>query len=211
MRKIAIAALAMFAAALPAAAQQQGAPSANLRAERTSTLRAMAEAPLDLVVKVRRQCAAGDGPTATAKLRSYGDSAAADAADACAAALQLVGRNGQLIGFYRQMQNDLGGASTGHEQLPTAIGAAVVKTKEGQVPIGNGRSAVITAALAFDAGFTVAYGKGTGPAQGMPDLPVLKPIAERCLAQAEPNLGLCYSTGYVYGARAVTGLVIVAP
>lgn len=210
MRKIAIAALAGLAAALPAIAQQ-GTPSAQVLAERASTLRGLAGEPQEVIAKTRRACAAGQASASTSRSRGFGDYMAPDTADYCAFALHLVGRAGQLLGLYQQLQTDLGGSRSGHEQLPMAIAAAVLKAKSNQVPIGNDRAAVISAALAFDAGFTMAYGKGERPSPGMPDIAALKPIAELCLAQAEPNLSLCYSTGYVYGARAISGLAIVAP
>lgn len=209
MRKIAITALAGLAATLPAIAQQQSAPSAQVLAERASAVRGLAREPLDVIARVREVCAAGQAPANVARGRGFGAESMPDAADSCASALNLIGRAGQLGALYKQLQRELGGGASGHEQLPSAIATAVLKTKTNQAHVGNDRAAIITAALAFDAGFTVAYGKGERPAAGMPEINVLKPIAERCLAPAEANLGLCYSTGYVYGARGVSGLPLM--
>jgi len=111
-----------------------------------------------------------------------------------------------LLEFYRNLLVDLSGAAGEAERLPGAIAAVAMKPASNQVAIGNQRAAIVTAALAFDAGFTVAYRKGERHSAGMPDLQTLKPIAERCLSQSEADLALCFSTGYVYGARSVSGL-----
>jgi len=156
-----------------------------------------------MVARMRRNCAAGQGPASVARTRSLGDAELPDAADLCSVVLQRTGQDRGLIAFYRELQRELGGADAGHEQLPAAIAATLLKAGGTQVPVGNGRAAAITAALAYDAGFTVAYTKGELPTAAMPGYTALKPIAERCLGQTEPSLGLCYSTGYVFGARAV--------
>lgn len=192
-------------------AQQPAPPAAQVLAERISTVRGLAKEPPEVIAGTRRTCMSGHGPANVARARGFGADSMPDAADNCAFALQLTAQADQLGVLYQQLLRDLGGATAGAEQLPLAIATAALKAKTNQVLIGNDRAAVVTPALAFDAGFTVAYGKRERPAPGMPDLPTLKPVAERCLAQQEANLGLCYSTGYVYGARAVAGLPVFGP
>ena len=67
------------------------------------------------------------------------------------------------------------------------------------------RSAAPKPALAFDSGFVAAYRKAEPITSALPGMASVKPIAARCLAQAEPNVNLCSSAGYVYGARLARG------
>lgn len=180
--------------------------------ERAGVLEALLlREPVSSAVDLRRDCAAGGAPRSVARSRAIGVTASPDAADGCAVALVRLGREGRLLEFYRDLQREVGGGGTAHEQLPAAIASALLKAKVDLVAVGNDRAAKISASLAFDAGFTVAYGKAERVSTAMPSLGDLKPIAERCLAKAEGNLGLCYSTGYVYGARAVSGMVVSMP
>lgn len=193
----------------PAAAQQ--AAQAQERRERAEGLQHLLDgATPNQVAKGRRLCAAGSAQRTTDKSRALGSWGLADAADECPVLLLRQGRDGTLLTLYRELLVELTGQPVGHEQLPPAIGNAVMRGAT-QVPIGGSRAAAITAALAFDAGFTVAHAKGERHAAGMPDVRALRPVAERCLAQAERDLAVCYSTGYVYGARAVSGLPLSAP
>ncbi|MES1985881.1 MAG: hypothetical protein V4461_13100 [Pseudomonadota bacterium] len=68
-----------------------------------------------------------------------------------------------------------------------------------------------TPALAFDNGFVSAYLKREAISPQLPTMTVLKPIAERCLAQAETNIELCNAAGYGFGARAVHGQTVRIP
>ena len=65
-------------------------------------------------------------------------------------------------------------------------------------------------ALAFDSGFVAAYRKHEPVAATLPSMAALKPVAERCFAQSEPNTALCSSAGYIYGARTAQGETITA-
>jgi hypothetical protein len=96
----------------------------------------------------------------------------------------------------------LGGSTDGPERLPKAIGAAVTNGT-GKVAIGNGKAATVTPALAFDAGFTVAY-SDRAATKGTADPGQLKALAEACLEQHQAA-GTCFSVGYVYGVQAVAG------
>jgi hypothetical protein len=168
------------------------------------------DAPPGQVAADRRSCVAGSMPESIRKSRAIGWNALPDAADDCVAAALRMARDGQLVQPYRDVLADLGGASGGEQSLPASIGAAVMRAKSDRVSIGNGKAAIITPALAFDAGLTVAYQQRPRPPVALPEIAALKSNAERCLAQGERDLGLCYSTGYIYGLRAVNGLAVVA-
>lgn len=73
-------------------------------------------------------------------------------------------------------------------------------------PISD-KTGKVTGAIAFDTGFTAAFGQAPA-SPSLPTMAALKPIAERCLAQAEPNLKLCYSAGFAFGARSARGETI---
>jgi hypothetical protein len=68
-----------------------------------------------------------------------------------------------------------------------------------------------TPALSFDSGFVSAYLKREALSPQLPTMAVLKPIAERCLAQSETNIALCNAAGYGFGARAVHGETVRIP
>ena len=62
-----------------------------------------------------------------------------------------------------------------------------------------------TSAIRFDAGFVAAYQRREAMPANLPTMAALKPLAERCLAQAEPNTEHCFSAGYALGLRAAHG------
>jgi len=163
-----------------------------------------------VVVSDRRTCVAGRQPEAIRKERGKGGSSLPDAAETCVAVATRMARDGVLLQPYQELLSNLGNGNASYDTLPTAIAAAVLKTKSDRIPIGNGKAAVITPAWAFDAGLTVAHQQKPKPPARLPDVAAIKPTAERCLAQQETDLGLCYSTGYLYGLRAVNGLSITA-
>jgi hypothetical protein len=168
------------------------------------------DTPPELVAKMRRGCIAGTRPATIQKDRALGEISLPDAADYCATALYRIARDGSLLAFYRESLPRSASDVT-YEKMPAVIAASIMKFGTNQVPLGNGDAAVITPALALDAGFTVAYRKSERYAPGMPQAAALKPIAERCLAQRERDLSLCFSTGYAYGALAASGLPVAAP
>jgi len=157
------------------------------------------------VATMRHGCVTGQQPQGIAKSRSNGMYSIPDAADLCVAVLIRSGTDGALLDVYRQMIERNGGDKAAADGLPAAIGGSLIKLKISTVPIGNGKVVEIKPALAFDAGFSAAYLAGKREASGLPDVATLKALAERCLDQAEPNLGLCYSTGYAQGVRALRG------
>lgn len=199
--------LAAVTTGQPADAQPQAVPSPALQRERLESLQGVLKGdPPEQIAKSRRSCASGQEPTATARSRSLGATSLPDAADYCVTVLLRLARDGELMRYYQALLTELNGRPDGFERFPSAVAATVMKGGSNQVPVGNQRAAVVSAALALDAGFTVAFQKGERHAAGMPPVAALKEIAERCLSLGEGDLGLCYSTGYVYGARAVSGL-----
>lgn len=162
--------------------------------------------PVASIEKQRRICAAGNEPASTAEARARGAFFHPDAADSCVAALIRLARENMLPGFYGELWTRTGGAGEGAAAFPRMIGAAVLQGRT-TVAIGQDRAAVATPALAFDAGFTVAYGERKAlPAA---NLAQLRAIAEGCLAQQQ-DVGTCFSAGYAYGARAAAGWTITA-
>lgn len=67
------------------------------------------------------------------------------------------------------------------------------------------RTNVPTPAVAFDTGFVTAFRRAEALPAELPGLAAIKPVVERCLAQAETNTKLCFSVGYTYGLRAANG------
>lgn len=201
----------MFAQATMAAGSLPPVSDEQVLLEREQTLDGILrdESP-DIVAKIRQSCASGQGPKSIAKGRGFGSYTLPDAADECATILDRMAQDDTLLATYRDLMQSLTGASGGYELLPAAIAATVMKSHETLVPLGNGKGAKITAALALDAGFTVAYPKHETYVAGMPTASALKPVAQRCLSQSEPDLSLCYATGYAYGVLASNHMKVAA-
>lgn len=75
-------------------------------------------------------------------------------------------------------------------------------------PLRDNSAANTTPAVALDTGFVAGYKSQGAATDGLPDMPTLKPVAARCLAQTEPRVRLCYSAGYAFGVRAAHGEVV---
>lgn len=153
-----------------------------------------------LIAGLRWVCAMGRQPASVAGDRANGTYFTPDAGDSCVTALVRTARDNRLPELYGKLATEMGGNAAGSETLPRVIGAAVL-SGDGKAPIGNGRVAVVTPALAFDAGFTVAYQEGTASKPVTVDAGKLKILAEACLGQHQ-DAGTCFSAGYVDGARA---------
>jgi len=151
------------------------------------------------IADIRWVCAMGREPVSVAEDRQEGAYFTPDAADSCVAALVRTAHDGHLPELYSKLVVKLGGNADGYEQLPRAIGAAVLGGN-GRVAIGNGKAAVVTPALAFDAGFAAAYAGNA--ANKVADVHQLRTLAESCLGQQQ-DAGACFSAGYAYGARAL--------
>jgi hypothetical protein len=153
-----------------------------------------------LIANLRESCAAGGEPTRVADSRAQGAYFTPDAADGCVAALVRTAHDGHLPELYRQLLMKIGGNVQDAEKWPRAVGAAVLGDSH-KVPAGNHKSADVTPALAFDAGFTVGYQDDAADKAANADPAQLKPIAEACLAQRH-DAGTCFSAGYLYGVQA---------
>jgi hypothetical protein len=143
-------------------------------------------------------CINGDALSSVREARTMGFDFIPDASDSCLAALQRAAKDHTLTDPYRKLLAQTGGDAELSETLPKAIGASALNDKA-KVSIGNGKAIVLTAPMAFDAGFTVAYTSAAPNKSGDPEK--LKSLAESCLA-SEKDAGTCFSVGSVYGAQA---------
>jgi hypothetical protein len=151
------------------------------------------------VFQQRWICINGWEPSRVTEARTMGFDSTPDAFDSCVAALQRSAKDRRFGDVYARLLSETGGNAQRVETLPKAIGASVL-SGDGKVSIGNGKAIVVTASMAFDAGFAVAYTEGAATKQGM-DAQKLKAIAEACLGNSK-DAGTCFSVGYVYGAQA---------
>jgi hypothetical protein len=182
-------------------ARAAGAPSpAEIAAHRQEILDDMlSKDPPYAVAAQRWVCAMGQEPAGVTKSRSEGATFFPDAADSCVTALVRTARDRQLPALYGRLLAELGGNREGYERLPRTIGATVLNGTT-KAAIGGGKAVEVTPALAFDAGFTVAYLDGAAN-QGAADARQLKTLTESCLAQGQ-DAGTCFSVGYASGANA---------
>ena len=153
-----------------------------------------------LIANLRRSCALGGEPANVAQRRAGGAYFTPDAADACVTALVRTARDRRLPDLYRGLSGELGGRVDVSETLPHAIGAGILNGTT-KVAIGNRKAAEVTPALAFDAGFTVAYLDGVASAEPV-NVQQLRAVAEDCLGQRR-DAATCFSVGHMYGARMV--------
>lgn len=191
--------------AIPAYAQ----PDAQLLREREESRQGiLTDDPADQVAKDRRDCMAGDMPATVQKSRGFGWDNLPDATEYCVTAAMRMANDGTLLQPYQTLVAELHGDPQQYQLLPQAIANAVMHLKAYRVSVGQEKAATITSALALDAGITVAYEKHTVANRALPEPSAIKVVAERCLALKEADLGLCYSTGYIYGLRAISGLPV---
>ena len=157
--------------------------------------------PPSTVEDSRWVCAMGRAPTLVSKSRAEGDDFMPDAVDECMAALTRKAHDRGLPELYSKLLTQLGSSTEGYEKLPHAIGTAVMNGS-GKAPIGGGKVATVTPALAFDAGFTVAYQEDAGNQPPSVTDAQLRVLAEGCLNQQQ-DAGSCFSAGYMYGVKAL--------
>ena len=201
MRMLQIPAAAMAAfLVLAGTAVGWAASPAEIAAQRREILDALATTdPAPAVAAQRWVCAMGKEPAMVAKSRGEGADFFPDASDSCVAALTRVARDLQLSVLYDKLLTELSGNRDGAGDLPRAIGGAVLNGAV-KVPIGNGKAATVTPALAFDAGFAVAFQQGAANS-GVIENRQLKAMTEACLGQQQ-DPATCFSVGHVHGARA---------
>lgn len=200
-----IAALALSTMVGQVSAQPQ--PGSGLDAKSKALLNELHGLLQEDLAQKRSDCAAGLAPEWIAAKRAANGPKVPfpDATNMCVNILMGAAQDRQLVDLYASLLKAWHGKEDGAAALPRSIGAAVQRG-ETKVPIGAGKAAVVTPALAFDAGFTVAYGEGKPPQGGKPNPQQLKALAEACLAQ-QRDVGSCFSAGYLYGAQATTGQV----
>jgi hypothetical protein len=146
----------------------------------------------------RSICINGGEPAGVKEARAMGFDFMPDASDSCLAALQRAAKDGTLTEPYRKLLKETGGDPDLSETLPKAMGASALSDKA-KVSIGNGKAIILTSAIAFDAGFTVAYTSAAPAKEG--DSKKLRSLAESCLGGGT-DAGTCFSVGYLYGAQA---------
>lgn len=193
-------AMSACAALVSAAGPASGSPSpADIAAHRQALLNDMLVKDSAYVIAGQRWlCAMGKKPGQVTEARTQGAYFLPDAADSCVTALIRTARDRQLSTLYGKVLTELGAGEGGEARLPEAIGA-VVMNGTANVPIGNGKLMVVTPAIAFDAGFTLAYQQGA--ATGAVNTQQLKVATEDCLGQRR-DAATCFSVGHVQGARA---------
>lgn len=178
---------------------QQESP-AELAKERQAILDRMMKADADTNGVQRWVCAMGGEPDSVVEARASGFSFTPDAIDSCLTALRRVAQIGDLLPMYARFVKEAGGTTSDFKLLPRAIGSAALAKRDG-VDIGGGVGAKITPALAFDAGFTVAFTERV-PDKWTLETQKLREITSDCLADKR-DAGTCFSAGYLYGAHAV--------
>jgi hypothetical protein len=152
-----------------------------------------------LVADQRWVCLNGQQPSEVRGARSEGLEFVPDAADSCLAALQRKGKDHALLEAYKKLAVSLDGNLNTYENLPNAIGAAVL-SGDGKISVGNGKGIKVDPALALDSGFTAAFVSGAAKKEGL-DQQKLKVAAESCLDQKN-EAATCFSVGYMLGAQA---------
>lgn len=192
----------------PRAATDELTPN-DLSTRRTYLAGLTSMSPQDAAA-LRLGCARGVAPEGARDARRRGKRWMPDAIDSCVTLLARLGRDGALAGVYKDLLAREVGDDAGAAELPAQIGGAVLTYKADRVALARGVSAIVTPALAFDAGFTAGYFKGEGLRPGLPAETEIRPIGERCLDQRETDLAQCYSAGYIYAVRTRAGEVVSA-
>ncbi len=201
----------LLAAMLPLAVSAEPADAALRRRDSLrSTLTTDSPA---MVTSLRKGCVRGIAVKGARDDWARGNYWTPDAVDECVTILTRHGRDGTLDGLYRTILLDLVKDDAGANTLAAEIGSYVLDKNVSEVPLARAVALPVTAALAFDAGFTNGYrdsSKSKADVETLPGEAALKPFAERCLDLAEAKLQGCYSAGYVYGLRAAQGTLVEA-
>jgi hypothetical protein len=204
-------ALSILALAVPAIARAAPPSPEVVEAQRQEQLQTLLTDHYDarFIAGLRRVCVSGKNPADVEEDRGDGAYFTPDAADECAIVLLRTARDGQLPTLYREILTRLGGDAANAALWPKVIGATVLKDKT-EVEIGNGKVTEVNQALAFDAGFAMAYQQGSAAHAAKADPAQLKVAAEDCLAlKRTPHV--CFSAGYLYGVKALQSPVAANP
>jgi hypothetical protein len=200
--------LCIVALAVPAIVRAATPSPEVVEAQRQEQLHALLTDHYDarFIAGLRRSCLSGKMPDDVKEDRDDGTYFAPDASDKCATVLTRTARDGELPTLYREILTRLGGDAGNAALWPKVIAAAVLKDKT-EVEIGNGKVTEVNQALAFDAGFTVAYQQGPAAHATPADPAQLKAAAEDCLAlRRSPHV--CFSAGYLYGVKALQSQIV---
>jgi hypothetical protein len=168
--------------------------------QRQEILERMMKAGADTNGVQRWVCAMGGEPDSVKEARANGFAFTPDAADSCVTALRRIAQVGELLSMYAKLAREVGGTEEGYKLLPRAIGSAALANRN-SITVGGGKGAAVTPALAFDAGFTVAFTERV-PDKWTLETKKLREITADCLANKR-DAGTCFSAGYLYGAHAV--------
>lgn len=191
-----------LAAAVPASAAS---PSEIARLDQNSqkTIGELNDLLNEATDNTRKTCASGQAAAWVSDKRAHARPGERfpDAPDMCVATLEGVAQGQRLLVYYKDLLTAVGGDPAMHAAFPRSVGAAVTGGA-GKVPIGNNKAAAVTPALAFDAGFTVAYRAKDASKAGAGDADTLKSLTDACLNQRQ-DAGTCFSIGYVYGGKAI--------
>lgn len=101
--------------------------------------------------------------------------------------------------------------AAGFRTLSTGAYCVTVLTRAGRdgtlgyIALTNGQT---TSASSFDTGFVSGYLRHETLPADAPAMAMMLPVADRCLANAEPNSRICRSVGYVLGLRAAKGELV---
>jgi len=191
------AALALGVGAVPALA---GPTREQIEADRREMVEdILTEAWPHQVERQRKLCFAGVEPERVAEVRAEGTYFTPDAADSCVATLTRHARDRALLFPYQKLVAIFHGDAAAAANLPRAIGAAAMNGKD-SVFVANGKGTKIRPAMAFDAGFVVAYQDRAAVPTGKVAASTLRAVTEACLADKQ-DIATCYSIGVLYGAQ----------
>jgi hypothetical protein len=202
-------ALAALAGADEALAAETARSPAQIAARRQESLDQLLSADFEpaLIANLRQSCALGGEPARVVESRAGGAYFTPDAADGRVTALIRTAHDGHLLQLYEKLLTEMGGDVANYEKWPRVIGAAALAGKA-DVAIGANKAIELTPAIAFDAGFTVAYQEGKAGKSGTVIAATLKALAESCVGQ-HGDVAKCFSAGYMYGAHAFDGRIVL--
>ncbi len=176
---------------------------AKVAADRQAVIESILKTDLPHSVDNQRQsCLFGQEPRRVAERRTAGAYFEPDAADRCIAALMRMGKEKRLTDYFRTMLPAIGGAAEGYATFARTVGAAAT-SGGGQVSVGGGKAVNVTAQLALDAGFTIAFEERGKLSSGTVDDAKLKIATEACLG-GQLEAKTCFSIGYLQGSKAAT-------
>lgn len=190
-------ALALGVGAVPALAEPT---REQVEAERRSLVFAMVTIALPHEVStVRETCFRGEMPAFVVAARAKGDYFVPDAADYCVAAIARHNLDNVPEAPYYLWLKEIGGTSEKAASVLRAVASAALHGQP-SIAIGNNKTAKMRPAMAFDAGFVVAYQDRAAVPAGKVSAAALRTVTEACLADKQ-DIATCYSVGVLHGAQ----------